>query len=160
MADDYKAPAPIETSIGGPLVLWIAFLIVGVILLLVVAPLVSSNRLAYNLVRSISNWILYLPGSLVLPLIISVWMGESVGKNRVGIGRSARIGEVNAVYVAMVYVITIIIIYLVFYYINPVAVSSVSLTDFVEFSVALPVVIVLVLTPIVAALSAARHSSL
>ncbi len=149
----------VETGIAGPLILWITFLLIGVILSLVVEPLVPSNGTIQNLVTSISNWILYLPGCLILPLIVSIWIGEGVGKNRASGARSAKIGEINGIYTSLIYVVSIFIIYLLFYYIDKTALANITLTFFLEFVVAIPVIIVLVLTPIVSALSAIRHTA-
>ncbi len=152
----YKA---VETSIAGPLILWLTFLILGVIISLVIAPLTSGIPGVKGILTSISNWILYLPGSVILPLIVSMWIGESVGQGRGNGGKSAKIGEINAVYTSLIYVVAIVIIYLIFNYIDKAALAGVSAFTFVEYSVIVPVVIVLVLTPIVATLSAMRHSA-
>ena len=150
---------PVETNIGAPLIFWIVFLIIGVMISLFIVPLFSGSPTTKNLLVSISNWILYLPGSIILPLVVSIWIGESVGQRRETGGKSAKIGEVNAVYASLIYVVAIFIIYLLLYYIDMAALATITILFFVEYVVVIPVFIVLILTPIVSALSAIRHST-
>lgn len=148
----------VQTDIGGPLIFWISLLVFGVLVALVISPILAPSGGGKNLLTAISNWILYLPGSIILPLIVSIWIGEAVGRRGSSIGRTAKIGEINAVYTALIYVISIFIIYLLFYYIDPSALTNVTITYFLEYVVIIPAIILFVLIPIVSALSSARHS--
>jgi hypothetical protein len=148
----------VQTDIGGALIFWISLLVFGVLLALVISPILAPSGTGKNLLTAISNWILYLPGAIILPLIVSIWIGEAVGKRGIGVGKSAKVGEINAVYTALIYVISIFIIYLLFYYIDPAALANVTITYFLEYVVIIPAIILFILIPIVAALSSARHS--
>ena len=149
----------VDIDIAGPLTLWLILLIMGVVMALVFVPLTSGTPMISKLISEISGWILYLPGSLILPLIVSLWVGENVGATRSGAGFAARAGLINAVYTTLIYVVAIFIIYLLLYYISPASLSSITLIYFAEYVVVLPALILLVLVPLISSLSAARHSS-
>lgn len=152
-----------ELDIKAPLIFWVTMLLLGVILELVILPLLGSvagGQGLNNTISSIAGYILYLPGSVIFPLIVSIWIGEKVGQLKRNIGSSASIGFVNAVYAALLYLVAIFIIYLLVKYITPTFLATVALSTFIEYAIVVPVVIVIVLVPIVAALSAARHSNM
>ncbi len=152
---------PIEIDIAGPMTFWLIFLIFGVIIELILVPIFGSAPYGSanigNLITSIGRWIIYLPGSLILPLIVALWLGEMVGSMRSRVGTAAYVGLINALYAALIYVIAIFIIYLLLFYISPKSLTSITLTYFATYSVLVPVVILLVLIPLISALSAARH---
>lgn len=152
----------VEIDVFGPLTFWLVILVIGVILELIIAPIASSlgNSGLQSLVIAISGYILYLPGAVILPLVVAVWLGERVGATKNNVGPAVNIGLVNAAYTALIYAVAIFIIYLLIKYITPGFLSAVSLTMFLEFVVIIPIVIVVALIPFIAALSAARHSNL
>ena len=152
----------IEIDIFGPLAFWLVLLVMGVLLELVMAPLLSStgNAGLASTITAIASYILYLPGSIILPLIVAVWLGERVGATKSEVGSAVPIAAINAAYTALIYAVAIFIIYLLLRYITPAFLSTVSLTTFVLYVVVVPVVIVVVLIPFIASLSAARHKNL
>jgi hypothetical protein len=162
VAEDAPKPAQsastVEIDIAGPLTFWIILLVIGVLLQLVIVPLHMGSASLNSLLTEISNWLIYLPGSVVLPLIVALMIGERVGATRSSASSAAFVGEVNALYTALVYIIAIVIIYLLFYYISPASLATITLTYFAEYAVLVPVVILLVLVPLISALSAVRHS--
>ncbi len=147
-----------EIDIVGPLSFWLGILVLGVVIEVVILPF-TPNSIS-GLIGQIAGWIIYLPGSIILPLIVAVWIAERVGATRNKVGPAVTVGLINAAYTALIYVIAIFIIYLLIKYITPTFLSSVSLTTFAEYSVGLPVAIILILVPVIAALSAARHASM
>ena len=149
---------PAEIEIGGPLVFWITMLVIGLLAVLVFEPVFSNVQGVSALMKAISGWILYLPGSIILPLIVSIWIGERVGSSKGNAKSAAKAGEINAIYTTLIYVVSIFIIYMLIYYISPASLQSNSLVSYAEYAIAIPAVIVLVLTPLVSALSGARHS--
>lgn len=152
----------VDVEISQPLVFWVFMLLIGVIIEAILLPLSGSLNLSATLkstLTSIAGWLLYLPGSIIFPLIVSIWIGERVGALRRNIASSASIGFINAVYAALIYIVSIFIIYLIIKYITPAFLAIVPITTFVEYAIIIPVVIVIVLVPLVSAISAARHSS-
>lgn len=143
-------------SIAAPLTLWIALLIIGVFSAYM-AKFLAASGIA-SLMTNISGWILYLPGSLIIPLVVSIWIGERVGSAKGGSKSAVKIGEINAIYTTLIYVVVVLIIYMLLYYILPTYLQTKSLTNYAEYVIGIPAVIVLALVPIVSALSAARRS--
>jgi len=151
----------VEINIWGPLIFWIFFLILGLALELLVAPVVKSagNVDIANTIGTIAGYIIYMPGSIILPLIVALWIGERVGASHAKLSPAATVGIVNATYAALIYAVTIFIIYLLIRYVAPNFLSTITLESFLIYAVAIPVAIVIVLIPLIASLSAARHSS-
>ena len=156
------APATREIDIVGPLTFWIIMLVVGVLLDVILAPISGSVGQSgiQSFLTTIAGYILFLPGSIILPLIVSIWIGERVGANKNKVKAAVTLGEVNAAYTGLIYVIAIFIIYLLVRYITPTFLNTITLTSFIEYVVVVPVVIVVILIPFIAALSAARHSNI
>ncbi|MCL5429862.1 MAG: hypothetical protein M1504_00095, partial [Candidatus Marsarchaeota archaeon] len=61
-----------EIDIFGPLTFWIMIMVVGVIIDVVLAPITQAGGQTNiaNLLLKISNFILYLPGAIIWPLIV------------------------------------------------------------------------------------------
>ncbi len=151
----------VEINIWGPLIFWIFFLILGLALELLVAPVVKASGSVgiANTIGTIAGYIIYMPGSIILPLIVALWIGERVGASHAKLGSAATVGIVNAAYAALIYAVTIFIIYLLIKYVAPGFLSTITLESFVIYAVAIPIAIVVVLIPLIASLSAARHSN-
>ncbi|MCL5433969.1 MAG: hypothetical protein M1538_03270 [Candidatus Marsarchaeota archaeon] len=156
----------IEIDIIGPLSFWLAFLVLGVIIQLVLIPIVINLRVSngslIKILSDIGGWILYMPGALILPLVISLWMGERIGATKNKVKSAITIGIINAIYTVIVYIIAIFIIYLLISYIEPSFISGYNLTlvTLAEYVIAIPAMIVLILVPFIASLSAARHKNI
>jgi len=152
----------IEIDIFGPLAFWLVILIMGVLLALVMAPILNGagNTALAATITAIAGYILYLPGSIILPLIVAVWLGERVGATKSELGSAVPIAAINAAYTALIYAVAIFIIYLLLRYITPSFLASVSLATFILYVIVVPIVIIIVLIPFIASLSAARHKNL
>jgi len=146
-----------EVEISGPIGLWIAILFIGLILDFVVAPLAPSLGIVTTLWTTAGNMILYQPGAFILPLIVSIWLASRIAhvrKESTTIGKEALL---NSIYVAAIYSIAIFIIYLLIYYTSPASLPTpFTLQGFVLNMIAIPVAIVLVLTPVLSMLASAR----
>ncbi|MCL5429861.1 MAG: hypothetical protein M1504_00090, partial [Candidatus Marsarchaeota archaeon] len=81
---------------------------------------------------------------------------------RIGASREQKtvwkVSAMNAIYTSIIYVIVILIIYLILKYGTQVQIWGTNIVSFAEFVVVVPIAIVLVLIPLIAALSAARHA--
>jgi len=164
-AKTIKQTEKIEIDIFGPLTFWLMFLIVGLIIQLVLIPVMASNSNQNSSVSSIlieiSGWILYLPGSIILPLIVGVWMGEKIGATKNKIKSAISIATINAIYTAIIYAIAIFIIYLLIYYITPGFIKNLGgIITLAEFVIIIPILIIIILVPLIASMSAARHKNI
>lgn len=147
-----------EISIAGPMGFWIAVLLIGLLVQFVLAPVATSAGLNAKYFTSIGHLILYQPGAIILPLIVAVWLGAKVGRIHKKSPSVGKIGMINAVYAAVVYSIAVFIIYLAIYYINASALPVMfTLGGFGLYLIVIPDVIILVITPLLAMLSSARH---
>ncbi len=147
-----------EINIVAPMSFWIGVLVVGLLLEFAVAPAAHAAGLNAKDFTALANFILYQPGAIILPLIVAVWVGSKVGRAHRSSPAIGKVGLVNAVYAAVIYSIAIFIIYLVFYYVDASALpTAFTLNGFALSVVAIPDAIVLVVTPLLAMLSSARH---
>ncbi len=89
---------------------------------------------------------------------MAVWLGERAGSITVKSGRILRLSIINSLYTAIVYAIGIFIIYLIFLYVSSVGLSTIKFDDFLMYLVAIPIGILLILTPIIALLAGARRT--
>jgi hypothetical protein len=147
-----------EIVITGPMTFWILMLCISLLLSFLIAPVLGIKTKLGSDALLISQYILYLPGSLILPLIVSLWVGSRIGSSGRQIKVSIKAGILNGVYMAVVYGIAISAIIISIYYINPTALpSGLGLETFAIRSMGIPAVIVIVLTTLISFLSAARH---
>jgi len=152
--EEEDMPIQNKVDVVGPLALWLAVLVFGLALELL-SMLMPTGAYAEILIR-IGNYLLYLPSSIVLPLIVGLWLGHRVGLNARSITDAPKEGLLNAVYVSFVYAVAIFVIYFLLTYIEPHFADTLSSISFLEQAVGLPVAIVLVLTTLMGVLSAAR----
>ncbi len=146
-----------EIDVFGPLAFWITLLVIGLIIE-VVTPVVGPKGFVADL-RQVGYYIIFIPGSIVLPLIVATWIGDRVGLHENGIGNSVKVGILNSAYASLVYGIAIFIVYLLMYYTVPDLAKTFSVTMFVEFLIGLPVAILFILVPLIGALSNARRGA-
>ncbi len=156
-----KEPAgdqPGEISVAGPLGFWIAVLLIGLLIEFVLGPIAVLAGASSKYFTTIGHLLLFQPGAVILPLIVAVWVGARVGSVHKRSPSIGKVGLINAVYAAVIYSIAIFVIYLSIYYINASALPVVfTLGGFALYLVVIPDVIVLVITPLLAMLSSARH---
>ncbi len=157
-SDSRSAPNE-EINIVAPMSFWIAILVIGLLLRFAIGPAAHSVGLNSKDFTLVANFILYQPGAIILPLIVAVWVGSKVGRAHKNSNTIGKVGLVNAVYAAVIYSVAIFIIYLVFYYADASALpTTFTLGGFALNVLAIPDAIVLVVTPLLAMLSSARHS--
>ncbi|MGC8670000.1 MAG: hypothetical protein ACP5TL_02505 [Candidatus Micrarchaeia archaeon] len=151
-----------ELSIAEPLSFWIGMLLLAIIIELIIVPFASNIGIGSfkNTLNEIAGYIVYLPGSIIIPLLVALWLGERIGVNSKG-ERVAYRSIINSIYLVFVYVVAIFIIYLIAKFTNvklfPTILPTLSVASFITFLILVPTVIILVLTPLFAMLSAARH---
>ncbi len=144
-------------SLVAPLFTWALIIVIGIIFEAIV-PAVLGATIApgATLYRSIGNYILYLPGVIILPLLISIWIGHKVGDNTESVRVATKLGVINAVYASIVYAVIIFIAYLILSYTSIPARYMISQHDFIVFMVGVPIAIVLVFSTLIAVLDRIR----
>lgn len=152
----------VNVSLSGPLSFWIGILVIAMLIQLVVIPLSmhygDQNQLLDPYINAFANYVIFIPGIIVLPLIAALWIGDKVS-NSIGNHKTALAskGIINALYAAMVYIITITIIYIIMVYLDAGVLSKVTSITFIEYLITVPLAIIVVVVPLFALLSASRH---
>ena len=152
-----KAEAEGELSLGGPLALWIGFLVLGMVLDIAAAYTAHYDPNLATYMTKTAWGIIYIPGVIVLPLVASLWMGERVGRASKKPKTVLYAGLINALYSLLIYIISIAVVYMVVMYANPGAIPRITLNTFLEYLIAAPAAIAIILVPLFATLSAARR---
>ncbi len=144
-----------RVSLFGPLFLWALIIIIGIILEVVVPAVLGKGFASYAAIyKTAGNYILTLPGAIILPLIISVWIGHKVGETARNAISAVKLGLINGVYASIVYGVIIFITQLILKYTTTYALT----TDFIiKYLVAIPIAIVIIFTIIIALLNEMRH---
>lgn len=147
-----------RASIRGPLSFWIGFLILAVIIQLVIVPVLSGQNLTdvATLLGNIAKYLVYLPGLLIFPFLVSIWIGERIGDSVGKTGNPLREGLINAAYASVIYGIAIFIVFLILNVGQSGIFSQLNSIYSLIYLIAIPVPILLVLTPAFALLASAR----
>jgi len=146
-----------DISLVGPMFLWVFIIVIGIAFETVVPSLFSGGGLLHintAFYTSMGKYILYLPGAIILPLIISVWIGHRVGEGSEDTKTATKLGVLNGVYSSIVYAVVIVIAYIILYYAGPSTI--IPLQDFEEYMIGIPVVIVIVFSTLIAVLNRVR----
>jgi hypothetical protein len=145
-----------EIKVGEPLLFWVMMLVIG--LFLIIIPnigAIPTNTAAMLL--EVGKAIILIPGAIILPLIISLWVAERIGAVNRPSKSILSLSMLNASYVFLVYIIAIFIIFLLAKYFSP-NIVSISTASFLIYLIALPFIILFVLVPLLSLLSSARHN--
>ena len=105
-----------------------------------------------------ASYMIYMPGGIVLPLVAALWMGVRVSRASKKPKTVLYAGLINALYALIIYIISISVIYLVVLYANPASISKITLNAFLEYLIAAPAAITIVLVPLISTLSAIRRA--
>ncbi|MGI0100567.1 MAG: hypothetical protein ACREBH_02510 [Candidatus Micrarchaeaceae archaeon] len=146
-------------SVEEPLAFWIGLIAIGAIMQLLAIPLATSyGHTAFNIyMNQFAGYVIYIPGIVVLPLIVSMWIGDRVSYLDRKKTNVARKGLINAIYAVIVYVVSILILYVIMNYLHAGVLSALSMDMFFKYVVAVPCIIVIVIVPLFAVVSAARR---
>jgi hypothetical protein len=157
--DAEESHTNVEMEIGGPLALWIGLVAVAAIIQLFVFPAAqgSSALPLLDFLNKIAAYALYIPGVFVLPVLAALWIGSRAGATPGKLDVISYRAVINAIYAALVYLIEIFIFYVISSSIHTSVLSAVSLGAFVEYVVALPIIVCLIVAPLFAIISAARR---
>ncbi|MCL4383258.1 hypothetical protein M1278_01310 [Candidatus Marsarchaeota archaeon] len=148
-----------EIKITEPILFWVFMLGIGLLLILIVnldPSAIPSSSLKF--LSEAGTAIIYIPGAIIFPLIVSLWIAERIGNSKRKIKSILSSSFLNTSYVFLVYIIAILIIFLIIHYINPNFIS-INFYNFIIYLAAIPFVILFVLIPILSLLSFARRNA-
>ena len=134
-------------------------IIIGVLLNVFAPELRGLNPGYVSTLDSMSRYILYIPGAIIIALIVAAYIGEKVGGAVEKVREALGLGLLNAVYTSFIYAIIIAILYLIVRFADPALLPNLPLNNFLVYMVGLPIAIVIVVVPLLAALAAARHGA-
>ncbi len=146
-----------QVNIAGPMIAWVVLLIIGLVLKIVItlSGLLTPASSVYGIVNGVANFLLFIPGTIILPLIVGAVIGAEVGLKSKDIQSALRSGLLNGVYAAFVYLVAIVVIYMTLYYGVPNAVPLLSII-FLLSNLALPILVLIGVSMVFAVLSHSR----
>jgi len=146
-----------QVSIAAPMFFWLLLLIIAVVInALINAGYIPSGKML-SILKASANFILFMPGSIILPTIVGAFIGAEIGRRSKSMYVAIKSGIINGVYAAIVYLIAIFIIYETIIYILPNINPGVNF--FEENWLATPTVILIALSLLFAGLSHSRKVS-
>ena len=150
---------PADMSIGGPVALWAGLVALAAVIQLFVFPAAQNSIVspALSYLNALCAYALYVPGVLVLPILAALWIGSRAGSTTGNTNAIAYRAMINAVYVSVIYLIEAFVFYIISNSTHTSVLSAVPLGGFVEYVVAVPVIICLVVAPLFAIISHARR---
>ncbi|MCL5239691.1 MAG: hypothetical protein M1286_04475 [Candidatus Marsarchaeota archaeon] len=156
--DGERKPQHDATNVAGPISAWLVLLFVALAIKFFVSNVsIASSGSIGGVLASASNFILFFPGDIILPLVIGAAIGAEVGIRSKSMSKAGKAGLINGVYAAIVYSIGIVVIYEVLSAVFP---SITPSSDFLLLSwIALPVIICIALSEAFALLSYSRKVS-
>lgn len=156
--EEQDSHANANISIGGPLALWIGLVAVAAIIQIFVFPSVSASIVspALSYINRIAAYALYIPGVFVLPILAALWIGSRAGSSSGKLEAISYRAVINSVYACVIYMVEVFVFYIISSSSHTSVLSAVPFVGFIEYVVAIPVIICLVVAPLFAMVSAAR----
>jgi hypothetical protein len=74
---------------------------------------------AFSSVGGMAKLVLFMPGSIIIPLLVGIAIGVKVGNRSKTAARSARMGMLNGIYASIIYIVAMVIVYEVMVYVSP-----------------------------------------
>ncbi len=154
----YREETEQNFSISEPLTFWIGLVVIAAVLQLIAIPFMASQlRGGYaSALGKFAEYILYIPGVIVLPLLASLWIGEIVSKAKSNHRLLLYKGLVNAIYASIIYIVSISVVYIIMMVQGTGTLASVSMASFIEFNILVPFLITIIVVPLFSFLTAAK----
>ncbi len=153
-------------KLEGPLFFWIGFIVVALVVqLLAKDVLLASGATASavklgNLLLSVSGYIINLPGLLIFPFLVAIWIGERVSKSSTDISKAFMTSLINAAYASLIYAISIFIVFMLLNVNTLDALLSAASVNMIVFTVLVPVGILFVFMTIFSLLAFAQKDKI
>ncbi|MCL5100384.1 MAG: hypothetical protein M1122_00305 [Candidatus Marsarchaeota archaeon] len=141
-------------NISVPIAAWILILIVG-LLLAVIPSYTKFESGLHGIETSMSNFILFNPGPILLPLVIGAVIGARTGARAEGLKDALRSGCLNGAYSAVIYAISTMVIFEILYRMQGIQISILH----IAFSLLLiPIVVLMCITEVFSFFSYYRNT--
>lgn len=145
-------------NISAPIALWIGLVLVAAVVQLGVAPFISGAVVGpyLSLASTLAIYILYIPGVFIIPMVAALWIGAKVGATQGDYNTILYRSLLNALYASMIYVIVVFVVLVASLSLQTGTLYAIGLTQFIEYVVAIPVLIAIVVVPLFGIVSTAR----
>ncbi|MEM4064429.1 MAG: hypothetical protein QXR16_03100 [Candidatus Micrarchaeaceae archaeon] len=155
--DEDASDKKVQVEIGAPIFVWLLLLVVSLAIVIFAQDgLIPKSGIGGSLM-SIANLILFMPGALILPIIIGAAIGAEIGRSSKDMKVATKAGIINGVYAGIIYIIAIVIIYEIITYVLPSAMPSISFL--LSYWLAMPFALVVLVSLGFAVLSHSRKVS-
>ncbi|MDE1846020.1 MAG: hypothetical protein KGH53_01955 [Candidatus Micrarchaeota archaeon] len=143
-------------SIAVPMTIWIILLLIALLLNAFAVWNASAPGQAgiNSVLLAISNFILNLPGIVIMPIVFGAAIGAIAGLKGRTMQDGAQLGAIDGVYASVIYVVAIVVIYLIMVYTLPA--SAPTIYNLGAYWLALPVFLAILLAVIFGALTSLR----
>ena len=156
-ANEKEIEGSAQVSIAAPMFFWLLLLVIAVVInALINSGYIPSGKML-SILKASANFILFMPGSIILPTIVGAFIGAEIGRRSKSMYIAIKSGMINGVYATIVYLIAIFIIYETIIYILPNINPGVNF--FAENWLAMPAAILIALSVLFAGLSHSRKVS-
>lgn len=147
-------------QVSGPLALWVGIFALAGIIQLFIFPNIHVVSPAASYLNMAASYALYTPGTFILPILAALWIGGRAGSTEGKLSVISYRAAINAVYASVIYLVVAFVFYIVATHISSVpagVLSTMSFPVFIEYVIAIPIVICLVVAPLFAIISAAKR---
>jgi hypothetical protein len=147
-------------KLAGPMLFWVGLIIIAVIFQVVAIPFAMNyGRTNFNgYINAFANSVLYTPGIVILPLMVSLWIGDRVSFITGTKSHIAMKGVLNAAYSIMIYTVAIVIAYIIMTTQQRGVFYGMTMPFFVLWMILIPALINITIIPIFAVLSSIRRN--
>ncbi|MDE1870159.1 MAG: hypothetical protein KGH71_04210 [Candidatus Micrarchaeota archaeon] len=142
-------------SIAWPILIWIILLLIALLLDGFATINAPSGQVALNgIFLAIANFILNLPGIVIMPIIFGAAIGGIAGLKGRTIRDGAQLGAIDGLYASVIYIVAIVVIFLIMLYALPSLAPTLSYLAI--YWLILPVALAIVVSVIFGALTSLR----
>ncbi|MHB1830500.1 MAG: hypothetical protein ACYCO0_03845 [Candidatus Micrarchaeaceae archaeon] len=144
-----------HVNVYDPMFAWIMLLLLAVALKVILenTAAIPVGTILYSILIKYSDFMLNFPGTVILPLLVGVIIGEEVGIRSSSMKNAMRSGLLNGIYASVIYIVVTIILFLVVNYFTPQFISAYSI---VLSNIAIPIAALLIALETFAVLSYSR----
>ncbi len=144
-----------HVNVYEPMFAWIMLLLLAVALKIIVdnTTAIPAGTLLYSVSAKYSAFMLNFPGTVILPLLVGVIIGEEVGVRSSSMKNAVRSGLLNGIYASVIYIIVTIVLFLIVNYFTPQFTSAYSI---ILSNIAIPIAALLIALEVFAILSYSR----
>jgi hypothetical protein len=96
-----------------PMFIWLLLLAIGLLIkaMLMLTTLMSPQSGYFAIFNGVSNFILLLPGAIILPVVVGAVIGAEIGRRVDSFFDAVRVSVLTAVYACIIYLVALFVVY-------------------------------------------------